>query len=57
VRCEIDHLVVAAPSLPGGGDHARAILGVAPGPGGAHPRMGTHDHQLLRLADAAWRLG
>jgi len=53
VRCEIDHLVVAAPSLQSGGDHVSAILGVAPGPGGAHPRMGTHN-LLLRLGDAAF---
>ena len=53
MRCEIDHLVVAAPSLQSGGDHVRAILGVAPGPGGAHPRMGTHN-LLLRLGDAAF---
>jgi len=48
VRCEIDHLVVTAPSLRSGGDYVKAILGVAPGPGGAHPRMGTHN-LLLRL--------
>ncbi|MBW8759389.1 MAG: VOC family protein [Burkholderiales bacterium] len=53
MRCEIDHLVVTAPSLQSGGDYVKALLGVAPGPGGAHPRMGTHN-LLLRLGDAAF---
>jgi len=53
VRCEIDHLVVTAPSLRGGSDHVGAILGVTPGPGGAHPRMGTHN-LLLRLGESAF---
>ena len=53
MRCEIDHLVVTAPSLQSGGDYLKSILGVAPGPGGAHPRMGTHN-LLLRLGDAAF---
>jgi hypothetical protein len=51
VRCEIDHLVVTAPSLQSGSDHVASILGVAPGPGGAHPRMGTHN-LLLRLGES-----
>jgi hypothetical protein len=51
MRCEIDHLVVTAPSLESGADHVRAILGVVPGPGGAHPRMGTHN-LLLRLGQS-----
>jgi hypothetical protein len=53
VRCGIDHLVVVAPSLESGADHVRAILGVAPGPGGAHPRMGTHN-LLLKLGESAF---
>jgi hypothetical protein len=53
VRCGIDHLVVVAPSLESGAGHVRAILGVAPGPGGAHPRMGTHN-LLLRLGESAF---
>jgi len=48
MRCEIDHLVVAAPTLAGGAGWVERALGVAPGPGGAHPRMGTHN-LLLRL--------
>ena len=53
MRCGIDHLVVTAPSLQGGGDHVKSILGIAPGPGGAHPRMGTHN-LLLRLGESAF---
>ena len=51
MRCEIDHLVVTAPSLDSGAEHVRSLLGVAPGPGGAHPRMGTHN-LLLRLGES-----
>ena len=53
MRCGIDHLVVVAPSLESGAAHVKAILGVAPGPGGAHPRMGTHN-LLLRLGESAF---
>jgi len=53
VRCGIDHLVVTAPSLASGRDYVGSILGVAPGPGGAHPRMGTHN-LLLRLGESAF---
>ena len=53
MRCRIDHLVVTAPSLQGGGDHVKSILGIAPGPGGAHPRMGTLN-LLLRLGESAF---
>lgn len=53
MRCGIDHLVVVAPSLESGATHVKAILGVAPGPGGAHPRMGTHN-LLLRLGESAF---
>ena len=44
----LDHLVVLAPSLASGVAWAEATLGVAPGPGGEHPLMGTHN-RLLRL--------
>ena len=53
MRCGIDHLVVTAPSLEGGAAYVKAILGIAPGPGGAHPRMGTHN-LLLRLGESAF---
>ena len=44
----LDHLVVLATSLASGVAWAEATLGVAPGPGGEHPLMGTHN-RLLRL--------
>ena len=45
----IDHLVVAADTLAQGEGWCQATLGVAPGPGGQHPLMGTHN-RLLRIA-------
>ena len=53
MRCEIDHLVITAPTLASGADWVERALGVAPGPGGAHPRMGTHN-LLLRLGESAF---
>lgn len=46
--CRIDHLAVTAPSLEAGSAFVQLCLGVAPQPGGVHPRMGTHN-RLLRL--------
>jgi hypothetical protein len=46
--CQLDHIVVAAVSLEDGNAFVRERLGIMPLPGGAHPRMGTHNH-LLRL--------
>lgn len=45
---DIDHLVVGAASLAQGVAWCEATLGVAPGAGGAHPLMGTHN-RLLRI--------
>jgi hypothetical protein len=45
----VDHLVVVADSLEQGTAWCEATLGVTPGPGGAHPMMGTHN-RLLRVA-------
>lgn len=45
----IDHLVVAADTLAQGEAWCRSTLGLAPGPGGEHPLMGTHN-RLLRIA-------
>ena len=53
MRCVIDHLVIAAPTLASGADWVERSLGVAPGPGGAHPRMGTHN-LLLRLGETTF---
>lgn len=50
MACRIDHITITAPSLESGCELVRARLGVAPGPGGEHPRMGTHN-LLLRLGD------
>ncbi len=49
----IDHLVVGAASLADGVRWCEAVLGVTPGPGGVHPRMGTHNRLLRLEADAA----
>lgn len=49
----VDHLVVAAASLAQGAQWCEAVLGVAPGPGGAHALMGTHN-RLLSMAGLAF---
>ena len=46
---QLDHLVIAARSLEEGVRWCEATLGAAPGPGGAHPLMGTHN-RLLPIA-------
>ena len=53
MHCVIDHLVITAPTLASGADWVAHALGVAPGRGGAHPRMGTHN-LLLRLGEATF---
>jgi Glyoxalase-like domain len=50
---EIDHLVVVAETLEQGAAWCEATLGVAPGPGGRHALMGTHN-RLLSIASAAF---
>lgn len=52
-RSYLDHLVVAAPTLEAGADYVRRALGVAPDPGGAHARMGTHN-RLLNLGGGSY---
>lgn len=49
----LDHLVVMAASLQDGVAWCEATLGVAPGPGGEHPLMGTHN-RLLKIATPAF---
>lgn len=49
----LDHLVVAAPTLAEGVAWCEATLGMPPGPGGEHPLMGTHN-RLLSIASPAF---
>lgn len=49
ITAALDHLVVAARTLEEGERWCEVTLGIAPGPGGKHPLMGTHN-RLLRLA-------
>jgi hypothetical protein len=50
---QLDHLVVAARSLDEGVHWCETTLGITPGPGGAHPLMGTHN-RMLNIASAAF---
>lgn len=47
---QLDHIAVTAPSLMGGVEYIRQILGVEPQVGGEHPPMGTHNY-LLKLGE------
>ncbi|MGJ7519640.1 VOC family protein [Variovorax sp. LT1P1] len=51
-RAQTDHLVVAARTLDEGVAWCEATLGVTPGPGGAHPLMGTHNRLISVATDA-----
>jgi len=53
MSAQLDHLVIAAASLAEGAAWCEATLGVVPGPGGAHPLMGTHN-RLLGIASEAY---
>ena len=46
LQAEVDHLVVAGRTLDECVQWCEATLGLAPGPGGAHPLMGTHNRLL-----------
>jgi hypothetical protein len=51
LRSSIDHLVVTAASLEAGTAYVQETLGIILQPGGAHPRMGTHN-RLLKLGES-----
>lgn len=53
MAARIDHLVIAARTLDEGVRWCEATLGVVPGPGGAHPLMGTHN-RLISVATPAF---
>lgn len=53
MRSELDHLAIRAPSLDEGVAYVAGALGVAPGAGGRHERMGTHN-RLLRLGERCY---
>jgi len=50
-KLALDHLIVAAHSLAQGVAWCEDTLGVAPGPGGRHALMGTHNRLLLLEGD------
>ncbi len=50
---QVDHLVIAAATLEQGVAWCEAMLGVAPGPGGQHVLMSTHN-RLLRIEGDAF---
>lgn len=51
--CELDHIVVTAPTLRAGVEWVRERLGATAELGGAHVGMGTHNC-LLKLGDAVY---
>lgn len=53
LQTQVDHLVVVADTLAQGARWCEATLGVAPGPGGKHALMGTHN-RLLQIASASY---
>ena len=54
MNAEVDHLVVAARSLDEGVQWCEATLGGVPGPGGAHPLMGTHNRLIALGGEGAF---
>lgn len=52
MHAQLDHLVIAARTLAEGVAWCEATLGVTPGPGGAHPLMGTHNRLMNIASDA-----
>lgn len=53
MTARLDHFAIAATDLASGTAWLEARLGVPLAPGGAHPRMGTHN-RVLRLGDGVY---
>jgi hypothetical protein len=53
IRCQFDHLVVAAATLEAGADYIEGKLGIRVPEGGRHPLMGTHN-RLMQLGGGAF---
>ena len=53
MTAQVDHLVIAASTLQEGVAWCERTLGIAPGPGGEHPLMGTHN-RLFSVATAQY---
>ena len=53
MKCQIDHLVVAAHSLQQGVEWCEATLGITPAAGGEHEKYGTHN-RLFKIATPAF---
>jgi hypothetical protein len=56
LHCELDHLVITAPSLQDAQRYIRRTLGVEPRAGGEHANMGTHNC-LVRLGETTYLEG
>jgi hypothetical protein len=53
LHCELDHLVITAPTLEAGSKYIQRVLGVIPQPGGRHARMSTHNC-LIKLGEMTY---
>lgn len=53
MNARFDHLVIGAPTLASGVAWVEQKLGIHMPPGGAHPRMGTHNH-VMRLGPTSF---
>ena len=53
LESHVDHLVIGANTLEEGQNYVYETLGVLPGPGGLHPKMGTHN-LLLKLGNSIY---
>ena len=53
LHCELDHLVITAPTLEAGSKYIQRELGVIPQSGGRHARMSTHNC-LVKLGEMTY---